>query len=138
MLDHLLGIANLVLASHCAFLRALLLAIVRGRGRKSQKEKEWEIQTATWGISDDPWDKPPQSNVPPPPPTTPAQAESLFQAAERIERQDLDREQYVAQRPVMNPVRTPVDDALLNDLDIGTSQKQSSSSIDTSFLDDLL
>ncbi|MDP6223694.1 MAG: hypothetical protein QGF34_01375, partial [Candidatus Poseidoniaceae archaeon] len=137
-LESLLTTPNLIAAGLVLVSLILLLAIVRGRGRRSQKDKEWEIQTATWGISDDPWDKPPQSSVPPPPPTTPAQAESLFQAAERIERQDTGREQYVAQRPVMNPVRAPIDDTLLNDLDIGTSQKQSSSSIDTSFLDDLL
>jgi hypothetical protein len=38
----------------------------------------------------------------------------------------------------MNPVRTPVDDSLLNDLDIGTNRQQSNPAIDTSFLDDLL
>ena len=129
---------NLIAAGLVLVSLVLLLAIFRGRGRKSQKEKEWEIQTATWGISDDPWDKPSQVNTPPPPPTTPAQTESLFRAAERIEQQDIGREQYVSQRPVMSPVRAPIDDALLNDLDIGTSQKQSTSSIDTSFLDDLL
>ena len=136
--ESLLTTPNLIAAGLVLVSLVLLLAIVRGRGRKSQKEKEWEIQTATWGISDDPWDKPSQVNTPPPPPTTPAQTESLFRAAERIEQQDVGREQYVAQRPVMSPVRAPIDDALLNDLDIGTSQKQSSSSIDTSFLDDLL
>ena len=134
----LLTTPNLIAAGLVLVSLVLLLAIVRGRGRKSQKEKEWEIQTATWGISDDPWDKPSQVNTPPPPPTTPAQTESLFRAAERIEQQDIGREQYVSQRPVMSPVRAPIDDALLNDLDIGTSQKQSASSIDTSFLDDLL
>ena len=38
----------------------------------------------------------------------------------------------------MNPVRTPIDDTLFDDLDLGTPQKKSNSDIDTSFLDDLL
>jgi len=137
-LESLLTTPNLIAAGLVLLSLLLLLAIVRGRGSKTQKEKEWEIQTATWGISDDPWNSPPQSNVPPPPPTTPVQAESLFRAAERIETQDLGREQYVAPRPVMNPVRTPIDDTLFDDLDLGTPQKKSNSDIDTSFLDDLL
>lgn len=137
-LESLLTTPNLLAAGLVVLSLFLLLAIVRGRGNRNQKEKEWEIQTATWGISDDSWDNPPQSNVPPPPPTTPVQAESLFRAAERIESQDIGREQYVAPRPVMNPVRTPIDESLLNDLDIGTPQEKTSSGIDTSFLDDLL
>ena len=137
-LESLLTTPNLIATGLVLVSLLLLLAIFRGRGRKSQKEKEWEIQTATWGISDDPWNTPPQSTVPPPPPVTPIQTDSLFQAAERIQRQDIGREQYVEQRPVMNPVRTPVDDSILNDLDIGANQRQSSSAIDTSFLDDLL
>ncbi len=136
--ESLLTTPNLLAAGLVVLSLFLLLAIVRGRGNRNQKEKEWEIQTATWGISDDSWDNPPQSNVPPPPPTTPVQAESLFRAAERIESQDIGREQYVAPRPVMNPVRTPIDESLLNDLDIGTPQEKTSSGIDTSFLDDLL
>ena len=137
-LESLLTTPNLIAAGLVLVSLFLLLAIVRGRGNKTQKEKEWEIQTATWGISDDPWNSPPQSNVPPPPPTTPVQAESLFRAAERIETQDIGREQYVAPRPVMNPVRTTIDDTLFDDLDLGTPQKKSNSDIDTSFLDDLL
>jgi hypothetical protein len=38
----------------------------------------------------------------------------------------------------MNPVRAPVDNSILNDLDIGNKQNTSSPGIDTSFLDDLL
>ena len=52
--------------------------------------------------------------------------------------QNIGREQYNAPRPVMNPVRAPIDNDLLNDLDIGTPQQPSKSGIDTSFLDDLL
>ena len=137
-LESLLTTPNLLATGLALLSLLLLLAIFRGNRRKTQKEKEWDIQTATWGISDDPWDTPSQTNVPPPPPTTPIQTDSLFQAAERIERQDTGREQYVAQRPVMNPVRPPIDDALLNDLNVGRNQQQSTSNIDTSFLDDLL
>jgi hypothetical protein len=137
-LESLLTTPNLIVAGLIMVSLFLLLAIVRGRGAKSQKDKEWEIQTATWGISDDSWNTPPTINAPPPPPTTPVQADALFQAADRIERQDIGREQYVSSRPVMNPVRTPVDDSLLNDLDIVTNRQQSNPAIDTSFLDDLL
>ncbi len=137
-LESLLTTPNLIVAGLIMISLFLLLAIVRGRGARSQKDKEWEIQTATWGISDDSWNTPPTINAPPPPPTTPVQADALFQAADRIERQDIGREQYVSSRPVMNPVRTPVDDSLLNDLDIGTNRQQSNPAIDTSFLDDLL
>ncbi|MEC7260980.1 MAG: hypothetical protein VXV71_00985, partial [Candidatus Thermoplasmatota archaeon] len=139
-LESLLTTPNLLAAGLVVVSLFLLLAIVRGRGRRSQKEKEWELQTATWGISDDPWDSPPQSSVPPPPaaPAAPVQADSLFRAAERIDSQNIGREQYNAPRPVMNPVRSPIDNDLLNDLDIGTPQQPSKSSIDTSFLDDLL
>ena len=140
-LESLLTTPNLLAAGLVVVSLFLLLAIVRGRGRRSQKEKEWELQTATWGISDDPWNSPPpQSSVPPPPPApaAPVQADSLFRAAERIDSQNIGREQYDAPRPVMNPVRSPIDNDLLNDLDIATPQQPSKSSIDTSFLDDLL
>ena len=137
-LESLLTTPNLVATGLVLISLLLLIAIFRGRGKKSQSEKEWDIQTATWGISDDAWNTPAQSNVPPPPPAAPIQTDTLFQAADRIERQESGREQYVPQMPVMNPVRTNIDDALLNDLDIGKPQQKSSSAIDTSFLDDLL
>ena len=82
-----------------------------------------------------------RSRSPAPPPPAPAaqvQADSLFRAAERIDSQNIGREQYNAPRPVMNPVRSPIDNDLLNDLDIGTPQQPSKAGIDTSFLDDLL
>ncbi len=136
--ESLLTTPNLIAAGLVLLSLVLLLAIFRGRGRNSQKDKEWEIQTATWGISDNSWNDPAPSEIPPLPPATPIQTDSLFQAADRIERQEIGREQYVTQRPVMNPVRTSVDDSLLNDLNIETPQRKSSSNIDTSFLDDLL
>ena len=73
-----------------------------------------------------------------PPPTTSTQAESLFQAADRIESGNTGREEYIPSRPVMSPVRPVVDNALLDDLNAGTPQKTSNSELDTSFLDDLL
>ena len=132
----LLTTPNLLAAGLVFVSLILLIAIVRGRGRKSQKDKQWEIQTATWGLGDDDaWNSPPEASVPPPPPVDTG---SLFQAADRIQNPQLDRQEYVASRPVMNPVRTPVDNSILNDLDIGTKQNSSNSGIDTSFLDDLL
>ncbi len=68
----------------------------------------------------------------------PVETGSLFQAADRIQNQPLDRQEYIPPMPVMNPVRTPIDNDLLSDLDIGTKQNASSPGIDTSFLDDLL
>ena len=132
----LLTTPNLLAAGLVLISLVLLIAIVRGRGKKSQKDKQWEIQTATWGLGDDDgWNSPPESSVPPPPPVGNG---SLFQAADRIQNQPLDRQEYVAPRPVMSPVRTPIDNDLLNDLDIGTKRNSSSPGIDTSFLDDLL
>ena len=132
----LLTTPNLLAAGLVFVSLILLIAIVRGRGRKSQKDKQWEIQTATWGLGDDDaWNSPPEASVPPPPPVDTG---FLFQAADRIQNPQLDRQEYVASRPVMNPVRTPVDNSILNDLDIGTKQNSSNSGIDTSFLDDLL
>ena len=57
-LESLLTTPNLIAAGLVLVSLLLLLAIVRGRGNKTQKEKEWEIQTATWGINDDPWNSP--------------------------------------------------------------------------------
>ena len=70
----------------------------------------------------------------PPAPAAPVQADSLYRAAERIDSQNIGREQYNAPRPVMNPVRAPIDNDLLSDLDIGTPQQPSKSGIDTSSL----
>jgi hypothetical protein len=132
----LLTTPNLLAAGLIFVSLILLIAIVRGRGNKSQKDKRWEIQTATWGLGDDDaWNSPPESSVPP---TPPVETDSLFQAADRIQNQPLDRQEYTAPRPVMNPVRTPVDNSILNDLDIGTKQNSTSPGLDTSFLDDLL
>jgi hypothetical protein len=132
----LLTTPNLLAAGLVFVSLILLVAIVRGRGKKSKKDKQWEIQTATWGLGDDDaWNSPPDASVPPPPPV---ETGSLFQAAERIQSQPLDRQEYSAPRPVMNPVRAPVDNSILNDLDIGNKQNTSSPGIDTSFLDDLL
>ena len=116
----LLTTPNLLAAGLVLISLVLLIAIVRGRGKKSQKDKQWEIQTATWGLGDDDgWNSPPESSVPPPPPVGNG---SLFQAADRIQNQPLDRQEYVAPRPVMSPLRTPIDNDLLNDLDIGTKR----------------
>jgi hypothetical protein len=132
----LLTTPNLLAAGLVFVSLILLVAIVRGRGKKSQKDKQWEIQTATWGLGeDDAWNSPPEASVPPPPPV---ETGSLFQAADRIQNQPLDRQEYIPPMPVMNPVRAPIDNDLLKDLDIGTKQNSSSPGIDTSFLDDLL
>jgi hypothetical protein len=132
----LLTTPNLLAAGLVFVSLILLVAIVRGRGKKSQKDKQWEIQTATWGLGDDAaWDSPPAAGVPPP---APVETGSLFQASERIQNQPLDRQEYVPPMPVMNPVRAPVDNDLLSDLDVGANRNSSSPGIDTSFLDDLL
>jgi hypothetical protein len=132
----LLTTPNLLAAGLVFVSLILLVAIVRGRGKKSQKDKQWEIQTATWGLGEDAaWDSPPAAGVPPP---APVETGSLFQASERIQNQPLDRQEYVPPMPVMNPVRAPIDNDLLSDLDVGANRNSSSPGIDTSFLDDLL
>jgi len=100
----------------------LLIAILRGGRRGGSRDKEWEIQEATWGVdiqSRSEWDD--MAPVVSSPPAVPGMPQShiestLMSGAQRIETQ----QQTFTQQPAQQ------------------QQPPSSSGIDTSFLDDLL
>ena len=106
----------------------LLVLVLRGRGgRKPGRNKEWELQEATWGIeARSGWDDvgsfggqvaPP---VAPPPAIQPAQQNDIYAAAQRIQQPS---------QPVQQQQRWSQP----------TQQQQPpQGGIDTSFLDDLL
>ena len=117
----------------------LLILVIRSRGNTKSRDKDWELQEATWGIqSRSGWDDvvPTPKGSPPveaSPGIRPSQQSSIFSAAQRIEGQTQPvlpaadpavpgRDVYQKQIPVLSPEpHTPPQ-----------------SEIDTSFLDDLL
>ena len=134
----LLTTPNLIAAGLLLIAVFLLIAIVRTRNTKRMRDKNWELQEATWGIQDDlGWDDTPGfgSSAPPaPPPQITPQAESnLYSAAQRIAgNEQYQIPTYQAQQPVLQPQNK----ALLNELNDGKDAPKPN--IDTSFLDDLL
>ena len=127
-LGELLSTDNMILAGMILISLFLLILVLRGRGGKSARNKDWELQEATWGIqARDGWDeggsfggnaaKP----VAPPAAIQPAQQSDIFAAAQRIEQPS----QPVQQQPQRwtQPAQ---------------QQQPPQGGIDTSFLDDLL
>ena len=56
-LGELLSTDNLILGSMVLVALILLMLVLRGRGGKQRRDKEWELQEATWGIqARDGWD----------------------------------------------------------------------------------
>ena len=98
----------------------LLLAILRGGGRRGgSRDKEWEIQEATWGVDIEPrsgWDDMGAVVSAPPMPEMPQIESTLRSGAQRIESQQTFSQQPTQQAP----------------------PPSNNSGIDTSFLDDLL
>ena len=127
-LGELLTTDNMIIAGMVLISLLLLLLVVRGRGKKPARNKEWELQEATWGIeARSGWDDvgsfggqaPPP--VAAPPSIQPAQENDIYAAAQRIQQPS---------QPAM-PQRweqqaQPV------------QKQQPQGGIDTSFLDDLL
>ena len=106
----------------------LLLLVVRGRGKKPARNKEWELQEATWGIeARSGWDDvgsfcgqaPPP--VAAPPSIQPTKQNDIYAAAKRIQQPS---QPAMPQR--WDQQTQPV------------QQQQPQGGIDTSFLDDLL
>ncbi len=134
----LLTTPNLIAAGLMLIVMLLLIAIVRTRNTKRMRDKNWELQEATWGIQDDiGWDDAPgfgaTAPVTPPPQITPQVESNLYSAAQRIEANDqYQRPTYQAQQPVLQPQNN----ALLNELN--DDKVVAKPKIDTSFLDDLL
>ena len=118
----LLTTDNMIIAGMILITLLLLLLLVRGRGRKPAKNREWELQEATWGIqARDGWDDvgsfggqvaPP---VAPPPAIQPKQQSDIYSSSERVQQPQEAHPQRWSQ-----------------------PSQQSQPGIDTSFLDDLL
>ena len=127
-LGELLTTDNLIIAGMVLISLLLLLLVIRGRGRKPARNKEWELQEATWGIeARSGWDDvgsfggqvaPP---VAPPPSIQPAQQDDIYAAAQRIQQPS---------QPAM-PQRWEQQTQ-------PAQQQKPQGAIDTSFLDDLL
>ena len=124
-LGELLTSDNLIIAGMVLISLFLLVLVLRGRGSKPSRNKEWELQEATWGIeARSGWDdvgsfggqvSPP---VAAPPAIQPAQQNDIYAAAERI--------QQPSQPPQPQPQRW------------SQQQQPPQADLDTSFLDDLL
>ena len=130
-LGELLTTDNMIIAGMVLISLFLLILVLRGRGGKPGRNKEWELQEATWGIEARAgWDDvgtfggqaaPP---VAPPQAIQPAQQNDIYAAAQRIQQppqQAPPQPQNWAQQPIQ-PVQ----------------RQQPQAGIDTSFLDDLL
>ena len=127
-LGELLTTDNLIIAGMVLISLLLLLLVIRGRGGKPARNKEWELQEATWGIeARSGWDDvgsfggqvaPP---VAPPPSIQPAQQNDIYAAAQRIQQPS---------QPAM-PQRWEQQTQ-------PAQQQKPQGAIDTSFLDDLL
>ena len=83
---------NLIIAGMVLIALLLLVLVLRGRGgRKPGRNKEWELQEATWGIeARSGWDDvklrwPSSPPVAPPPAIQPAQQNDIYAAAQRIQ-----------------------------------------------------
>ena len=138
-LESLLTTPNLIAAGMFLVVIVLLVLVVRARGSANRRDKNYELQEATWGIQDASWDTPPAAPAPPAPAPPPGistqQANDIYAAADRIQNVDYGRPAYQAPQPVLKP---QVDPALLDGLLDDTSAPQRMPEIDTSFLDDLL
>ena len=127
-LGELLTTDNLIIAGMVLISLLLLLLVIRGREGKPARNKEWELQEATWGIeARSGWDDvgsfggqvaPP---VAPPPSIQPAQQNDIYAAAQRIQQPS---------QPAM-PQRWEQQTK-------PAQQQKPQGAIDTSFLDDLL
>ena len=125
-LGELITTDNLIIAGMVLISLILLLLFVRGTGRKPARNREWELQEATWGIeARSGWDdvgsfggqaSPP---VAPPKAIKPAQQNDIYAPTDRIQQPS---------QPAM-PQRWEKQNQPL---------QQPQGGIDTSFLDDLL
>ena len=123
---------NMIAAGMALIALILLLAVLRGRGGRGSRDKDWEIQEATWGIqARDGWDDTGtfggRSKVPaaPPPAIQPAQQSEIYAAAQRI--QQPAQTTYQPQPTIEQPQRW-----------VQPTQQPPQGGVDTSFLDDLL
>jgi hypothetical protein len=123
---------NMMAAGMALIALILLLVVLRGRGGGGSRDKDWEIQEATWGIqARDGWDNTGtfggRTKVPasPPPAIQPAQQSEIYAAAQRIEQPA--QTTYQPQPTIEQPQRW-----------VQPTQQPPQDGVDTSFLDDLL
>jgi len=128
----ILSTENMLAAGMALVALILLLAVLRGRGGRGSRDKDWELQEATWGIqARDGWDDAGtfggRSKVPtaPPPAIQPAQQSEIYAAAQRI--QQPAQTTYQPQPTSEQPQRW-----------VQPTQQPPQGGVDTSFLDDLL
>ena len=141
-LESLLTGPNLIAAGMLLIVVLLLVIIVRSRGNATQRNKNWELQEATWGIQEnDGWGAstppaaPSQGTPAPPPGMTAQQGSEVYASGDRAPADQYGRPAYQNTQPVLQPqVNTALLDGLLDD----QQQAPPSPQIDTSFLDDLL
>ena len=127
-LGELLTTDNLIIAGMILISIFLLILVLRGKGGKPTRNKDWELQEATWGIeARSGWDdvgsfggqvSPPVSA---PPAIQPAQQNDIYAAAERIQQPT-----QPSQPTQSQPQRW------------SQQQQPPQGGLDTSFLDDLL
>ncbi|HIL65050.1 MAG TPA: hypothetical protein EYG33_02670 [Candidatus Poseidoniales archaeon] len=139
--SQLLGSDNMMLIGLAVVAILLLLLVIRSRGGRPTKNKDFDMQEATWGIqARDGWDKTDSFTAPTvaaPPSVQPAVQQDIFSAAQRIEnpmqnqqqafapsQQNLQAPQQILQPEPVQPFKQP--------------QQPAKGAIDTSFLDDLL
>ena len=119
-LGEFLTTENILLAGMILTSLILLILVLRGKGKKSSRKSEWELQEATWGIqARDGWDDVGTFGGQAPPPSPPPQAITPNQQSEIYDTQNATQQQAVQQ-----PQRW--------------SQPKKEDKVDTSFLDDLL
>lgn len=119
---------NLLMAMAALIILVLLVLVVRGGGssKKSRRNKDYELQEATWGIqARQGWDDVGTFGgldttpvAPPPPAIKPVVQNDIYAAAERIQQPSQNQTQFGFERP--------------------QQQQSRQNEIDTSFLDDLL
>ena len=132
-LGELLTTDNLFIAIMVLVSVLLLMLLLRGRGRKPVRDKQWELQEATWGIeARSGWDDvgtfggqaaPP---VAAPQAIQPAQQNEIYAAAQRIQQPN---QTPPPQNQNWGQTYTPTQPL---------QQQRPQEEIDTSFLDDLL
>ena len=119
----------------------LLLLVIRSRGGGPKKSKDFDMQEATWGIqSRDGWDQADNFSAPtvePPSSVQPKVQQDIFSAAQRIENPVQSQQQAFtpAQQSYQAPQQSFQPAPVQN---FNQPQQSGQSSIDTSFLDDLL
>jgi len=134
-LESLLTGPNLVAAGMVIVVLLLLVLVARSRSGGQKRNKNWELQEATWGIETPSWEAPQGMPAPSPPQGVSAQqASDIYAAAEQIQSPDYGQTAYQAPQPVVQP---RVDMNLLDGL-VDEPQAPSQPKVDTSFLDDLL